>query len=137
MQEKQILIYQGKYLTAEFYKDIKDKIPALDYYNTLTKKERAEFFALLRRLTDRPYGEFLPETKYRAEDKENSIYALKFSKNRYLNFTTTHKKIIITNGFRKKIQKLGKREKKSLEFAVNARLDYLKRVKEGRYYEKE
>ena len=137
MQEKPILIYQGKYLTAEFYKDIKDKIPALDYYNTLTKKERSEFFALLRRLTDRPYGEFLPETKYRAEDKENSIYALKFGKNRYLNFTTAHKKIIITNGFRKKIQKLGKREKKSLEFAVNARLDYLKRVKEGRYYEKE
>ena len=136
MKEKRILVYSGKYRIVEFYKDIRNNIPALDYYKTLTKREKAELYALLRRLTDRPPGEFLPETKYRVEDKENSIYALKFGNNRYLNFTTSAKKIIITNGFKKKTQKLGKREKKSIKFAIKAREDYFIRLKEGIYYEK-
>lgn len=137
MEEKNILIYRGKYFVAEFYKDASGNVPALDYYQTLSKKERAEFFALLERLAENPYGEFLPETKYRIEDKENSIYALKFGINRYFNFTTIDRRIIITNGFKKKTQKLGKREKEFLKMAIKARCDYLKRVKEGNYYEEE
>ena len=71
---------------------------------------------------------------YRLEDPENSIYALKFDNNRYLNFITIDRKIIITNGFKKKTQKLGKREKEALNFAIKAKRDYIKRVKEDTYY---
>ncbi|MBR4374591.1 MAG: hypothetical protein IKP49_09550 [Treponema sp.] len=41
-------------------------------------------------------------------------------------------KIIITNAFVKKSQKLKKQDK---ECAISARADYLERIKEGTYYE--
>jgi hypothetical protein len=132
--KKYFQIYNGTYFTVEFYQDYQKNIPALDYYNELTKKEKARFFALIARLANSTYGSFLPEHMYRLEDPENSIYALKFDNNRYLNFTTIDKKIIITNGFKKKTQKLGKREKEALSFAIKAKRDYIKRVKEETYY---
>ena len=97
MKKYKIQIYHGKYFTVEFYQDYDKNIPALDYYEELTKKERARFFALIEKLANSPYGKFLPEHMYRVEDPENSIYALKFDNNRYLNFTTIDRKIIITN----------------------------------------
>ena len=134
MKKYKIQIYNGKYFTVEFYQDLEKNIPALDYYEELTKKERARFFALIEKLANSPYGKFLPEHMYRVEDPENSIYALKFDNNRYLNFTTIDRKIIITNGFKKKTRKLGKREKEALSFAIKAKRDYIKRVKEDTYY---
>ena len=44
------------------------------------------------------------------------------------------KKIIITNAFVKKSQKLKKQDK---DCAVNARIDYAKRIKEAIYYDKD
>ncbi len=49
-----------------------------------------------------------------------------------LSFFVKGKKIIITNAFRKKSQKLPQKEK---EKAINYRKNYLKRIDEGRYYE--
>lgn len=134
MKKYKFQIYNGTHFIVEFYQDYQKNIPALDYYKELTKKEKARFFALIERLANNPYGKFLPEHLYKLEDPESSIYALKFDNNRYLNFTTIDKKIIITNGFKKKTQKLGMREKEALSFAVKAKRDYIKRVKENTYY---
>lgn len=134
MKKYKYQIYKGNYFTVEFYLDCQNNIPALDYYKELTKEEKIRFFALIDKLANRVYGEILPVHIYRLEDRENSIYALKFGNNRYLNFTTLDKKIIITNGFKKKTQKLGKREKEAVNFAIKAKKDYLKRVKEENYY---
>lgn len=134
MKKYKYQIYKGNYFTVEFYQDCQNNIPALDYYKELTKEEKIRFFALIDKLANRVYGEILPVHIYRLEDRENSIYALKFGNNRYLNFTTLDKKIIITNGFKKKTQKLGKREKEAVNFAIKAKKDYLKRVKEENYY---
>ena len=52
--------------------------------------------------------------------------------NRFLSFFYDGGKIIITNAFVKKSQKLKKQDK---DCAISARADYLDRVKEGTYYE--
>ena len=62
----------------------------------------------------------------------NSIYAFKPQPNRFLCFFYSGKKIILTNAFQKKTQKLPKKEK---ERALRAKADYEQRVERRCYYE--
>jgi len=62
------------------------------------------------------------------------VYAFKPQPDRYLCFFFKGKKIIITNAFIKKTDKLPLREK---ERALAVIEDYEKRVKNGTYYEEE
>lgn len=71
------------------------------------------------------------ETKFRNEG--DGIYAFKPKPNRFLCFFFKGKKIIITNAFVKKAQKLSPEEK---ERALRAFDDYQSRVTRGVYYEK-
>jgi len=71
-------------------------------------------------------------SKFRNEG--DGIYAFKPQPDRYLCFFFKRKKIIVTNAFIKKTQKLPQSEK---EQALKAYQSYEKRVKEGGYYEKE
>jgi hypothetical protein len=75
-------------------------------------------------------GEIKDHTKFMSED--DKIYAFKPQPERFLCFFFKESKIIVTNAFRKKQQKLPKEEK---EKALKARELYLKRLKEGEYYE--
>ena len=68
--------------------------------------------------------------KFRYEGDE--IYAFKSQPDRFLCFFFEGKKIIVTNGFEKKQDKLPLTEKRR---ALNFKLDYEKRCKEGNYYE--
>ncbi len=70
------------------------------------------------------------ETKFSNEGDD--IYAMKPQPNRFLSFFFEGNKIIITNAFAKKTQKLRKQEK---DRAKAARNDYIERVREGKYYE--
>jgi phage-related protein len=76
------------------------------------------------------HGKIFDKTKFRNE--EDGIYAFKPQPDRYLCFFVKGKKIIVTNAFMKKTQKLPKNEK---EHALQAHRSYLERVKEGSYYE--
>ena len=62
----------------------------------------------------------------------DSIYAFKPVPDRFLCFFFEGNKIIITNAFEKKQQKLPKNEK---EKSLKAKIDYEKRVKGNKYYE--
>ncbi len=77
-------------------------------------------------------GKIFDETKFRNEG--DKIYAFKPQPDRYLCFFFLGKKIIVTNAFTKKTQKLPKSEK---DLALKALQSYEKRVKEGTYYEEE
>ena len=76
-------------------------------------------------------GKIFDETKFRNEGDQ--IFAFKPQPDRYLCFFFKGKKIIVTNAFIKKVQKLPLNEK---ERALKAYQSYEKRVKEGVYYEK-
>ena len=71
------------------------------------------------------FGKISDITKFRNED--DGIYAFKPKPDRYLSFFIKGKKIIITNGFSKRAQKLPKNEK---EKAMKYRSDYLSRFEE-------
>ncbi|WP_367607862.1 type II toxin-antitoxin system RelE/ParE family toxin [Legionella sp. W05-934-2] len=122
------IAYQGESFTIEWYYDDNKTSDALEYYNSLNKAERIQLLKLLKRMGDN--GEIKDKTKFRNEG--DKIYAFKPQPDRFLCFFCEGKKIVITNGFRKKQQKLPLNEK---DKALNSRNDYINRVKRGEYYE--
>ena len=63
-----------------------------------------KFLVLAKKIGDT--GKIFDKTKFRHED--DGIYAFKPQPDRYLSFFIDEKKIIVTNGFRKKTEKLQK-----------------------------
>ena len=71
-------------------------------------------------------GRLFDETKFRLIDKKEKVYEFKPLAERFFNFFYEGKKIIITNAYRKKGQKVNRRE---LARAINLKRDYEFRVK--------
>lgn len=124
------LAYQGQFYTIEWYYDQKGKSQALEYFSDLPDDRKRKFINLFRIMGDR--GKLFDITKFRNEG--DNIYAFKPQPDRYLCFFFKGKKIIITNAFIKKTEKLPLREK---EKSLKALESYETRVNEGTYYEKE
>ena len=122
------IAYEGSSFTIEWYCDTRNRSPALEYYNSLDNDDRIKVLKLLKRMGD--YGEIRDITKFMNEG--DKIYAFKPQPDRFLCFFYQGDKIIVTNAFRKKQQKLPPREKKK---AVKIRNDYIKRDQQGDYYE--
>lgn len=77
-------------------------------------------------------GKIRDETKFRNEG--DKIFAFKPQPRRFLSFFVEGKKIIVTNAFWKKQEKLPLAEKNR---ALNCMKSYRERVKEGTYYEED
>jgi phage-related protein len=127
---KQKIAYEGREFTIEWYFDSKGYSQALEYFTEQPKDKQRKLLNLFRLMGDQ--GKIFDKTKFRYEDDE--IYAFKPQPDRYLCFFFKGKKIIITNAFIKKTQKLPQGEK---DQALKAYQNYEKRVKKGEYYEKE
>ena len=127
---KEYVAYKGERFTIEWYFSEDGESQPLDFFNALSPIEQQKFFYLAKRMGD--FGFISDKTKFRNEGDD--IFALKPQPNRFLSFFVKDKKIIITNAFVKKSQKLKRQDK---ERAVNARADYQKRVQEGTYYEQD
>lgn len=125
---KEYIAYQGSVFTIEWYFDSKGEAQALEYFEKQPKDKQRKLLNLLRLMGD--HGKIFDETKFRNED--DKIYAFKPQPDRYLCFFVKGKKIILTNAFTKKTQKLPQGEK---ELALKAFQSYEKRIKEGTYYE--
>lgn len=131
-----ILIHTGRYFTAEWYYSSDVDLPALDYYNALPELDQDRFDDVIRYLCESKPGILLPKTYYRIEDPAHQIYALKPRDERFFNFMTVGAKVIITNAYHKHSQQMTKVDRESLKIAVRCKQDYLRRVKEGTYYER-
>jgi len=83
---------------------------------------------LFKRIGD--FGKISDITKFRNEGEK--IFAFKPQPDRFLSFFFVGKKIVVTNGFRKKGQKLPQKEK---DLALKRMKNYDSRVKIGDYYE--
>jgi len=127
---KQRTAYEGSEFTIEWYCDSKGHSQAFDYFKEQPKDKQRKLLNLFRLMGEQ--GKIFDETKFRNEG--DGIYAFKPQPDRYLCFFFKGKKIIVTNAFIKKTQKLPQSEK---EQALKAYQSYEKRVKEGGYYEKE
>ena len=127
---KEYVAYKGEKYTIEWYYTEKGESQPLEFFEKLPVVEQQKLFHIVKRLGD--IGFVSDKTKFRNEGDD--IYAMKPQPNRFLSFFYNGTKIIITNAFTKKSQKLRKRDK---EQALAAKEDYIKRVKEGVYYEDE
>ncbi len=125
---KEYIVYEGEFFTIEWYYSKNGSSQALEYFNNLDKNQKKKFLYLIKRMGD--FGKISDKTKF--VNEHDGIYAFKPQPDRFLSFFALGKKIIITNAFIKKTQKLPKNEK---ETALKNREDYLFRIKEGNYYE--
>lgn len=125
--KKEFIVYRGTEYTIEWYYNQRGKSQAKEYFEDLDRERKLEAFELFKVMA--MIGKILNITKFRHEG--DGIYAFKPKPNRFLCFFYSDKKIIITNGFEKKQNKLSPIEKKK---ALNCQKDYKARIKEGVYY---
>jgi len=125
---KDYIAYRGDEFTIEWYYNSRGKSTALEYFNRLDEDRQDKainLFALMANM-----GKIQNKTKFRHEG--DAIYAFKPKPDRFLCFFFSGKKIIITNAFDKKQDKLPVEEKKR---ALDCKKDYEIRIKEKDYYE--
>jgi len=125
---KEFIVYEGPEFTIEWYYNERGKSAAKTYFDELDRDRKLEAFELF--MTIARIGKILNITKFRHEGE--GIYAFKPKPDRFLCFFFSGKKIIITNAFEKKKDKLSPIEKKR---ALTFQKDYKSRVEEGTYYE--
>jgi hypothetical protein len=125
---KQYIAFKGIKYTIEWYYNQNGNSQALDYFKEMDNKQKEKIFFLFKTLDI--IGKIQNKEKFNYEG--NSIYAFKPIPDRFLCFFFEGNKIVITNAFEKKQQKLPQIEK---EKSLKAKSDYEKRIKEGNYYE--
>ena len=125
MDKKSCVIYLGSKFTLEWYYDRDGKSVVYDFFNESTADLQDKFLILAKKMGD--FGKIYDITKFRNEG--DGIFAFKPQPDRYLSFFTDDKKLIVTNGFKKKTDKLPKNEK---EIAMKYRQDYLERKTGGK-----
>lgn len=125
---KTYVIYVGSAFQLEWYIDENGNSEAQDYFEALEEKQQLKFLFLVKRIGD--FGIISNKEQFRNEG--DKIYAFKPQPDRFLCFFFTGQKIIVTNAFRKKQQKLPQNQKHK---AIQYMNDYIKRNQEGTYYE--
>ena len=126
----EMILYEGEAFTIEWYHSANGKSQALEFYKELDRDRRIQLLKMVKLMGDA--GQIRNKTKFRNEG--DKIFAFKPKPDRFLCFFSIGKKIIITNAFTKKADKLPKREK---ERALRHMQDYIDRVKKETYYEQE
>ena len=126
--QTRLVLYKGSAFTVEWFYDTRSKSAAREFFLNLSDDRKAALIALAKRLADT--GVIRDERKFCSEG--DKIFALTPQPERFLCFFFTGRKVIITNAFHKKSQKLPRHEK---ERALRAKDNYEQRVKNGQYYE--
>lgn len=127
--KKKFIAYSGDYFTIEWYFDGRERCHALDYFEDLTEGRKDKLFYLFRQFGD--MGKIYSPEKFRYEG--DKIYAFKPAPDRFLCFFFEGSKIVVTNAYEKKTDKMPPREKQK---ALKAMADYIERCKKGTYYDK-
>ena len=104
-----------------FHAETKGSSEVYNYFENCDDATKASLLFLVKRIAGT--GRIWDETKFRIEDKTNKIYCFKPKKERFFCFFFIGKKIIITSAYRKKRQKL---DKKELKKAMQIRNEYIK-----------
>src|SRR5436190_14952826 len=128
MYSKEFIAFKGEEFTIEWYFDNKGESVALDYFDSLNDEIQIKLLSLFELMGN--LGKVKNKNKFRYEG--DKIYAFKLKPHRFLCFFFTGHKIIITNAFQKKCDKLPVNEK---ERALRIKNDYEERINRGNYYE--
>lgn len=126
--QKRFIAYKGEFFTVEWYFDDRGKSLVFNYYQELSPQQQDKLDYLFEILCDT--GRIRSEEKFTYE--HDQIYAFKPTPDRFLCFFYEGAKVIVTNAYEKKTNKMPPREK---ERALKIKEDYIKRCKKGNYYE--
>ena len=107
MNKDTCLIYEGECYRVEWYFDGNGHSQAYEYFLNAPAVQKRKFLILVKKISD--FGTIYDTTKFRNEG--DNIYAFKPQPDRYLCFFFTGKKIIVTNAYLKKSDKLPPGEK--------------------------
>ena len=131
-KKEEYIFYQGERFQIEFYFTETGKIPAKEYLEDTSLGVKVKLAALVKYIGE--HGKIFDITKFRLVDSKEKIFEFKPLQYRFFNFFYEGGRIIITNGYMKKSQKV---DRKELQKARNIKKDYEYRVKEDIYYGKE
>ena len=107
MNKESCLLYAGLSFRLEWYFDETGYSQPYEYFKELSDVQKRKFLLLVKKMGD--FGKIYDTSKFRYEGDE--IYAFKPQPNRFLCFFRKEKKIIVTNAFYKKTDKLPLQEK--------------------------
>lgn len=125
---KEHVVFAGEKFTIEWYFDSKGKSRALNYFESLGDRDQIKLLELFELMGN--VGEIKNKNKFRSEGEK--IYAFKPHPYRFLCFFYAGQKIILTNAFHKKTDKLPQNEKlRALEIMKS----YEERIERGDYYD--
>ncbi|MFA6263535.1 MAG: type II toxin-antitoxin system RelE/ParE family toxin [Candidatus Babeliales bacterium] len=124
---KEYIAHRGSSFVIEWFYGINGRSQVLEYFNGLDEDTQDSLVNLFVFMGET--GKLLNKTKFRNEG--DGIYAFKCKFHRFLSFFFVGKKIVLTNAFAKKQDKLPANEKKK---ALRYKLDYETRVKRRVYY---
>ncbi|MBF0330540.1 MAG: type II toxin-antitoxin system RelE/ParE family toxin [Candidatus Omnitrophica bacterium] len=127
---EEYVFYQGEKFQVEFYFNQKGELPAKEYFDLADRQVKIKLLAMVKYIAEN--GRMFDEGKFRIVNKKEKIYEFKPLAERFFNFFYEGKKIVLTNGYRKKGQKVDIRE---LAKAIQLKRDYEQRVEEETYYE--
>ncbi len=131
-KKEEYIFYEGLKFQVEFYFTKKGELPAKAFLEKkLLRNVVVKLAAFVKLIADE--GRLYDEQKFRVVDKKEKIYEFKPIGHRFFSFFYEKGKIIITNGYIKKSQKVDRRE---LQKAINLKKDYIQRVSGGKYYGK-
>jgi phage-related protein len=127
---KSYTAFKGIKFSIEWYVDHRGYSQPFEYFEKSSKLQQDKTLALFEFMAN--HGRIFNREKFNNEGDD--IYAFKINQDRYICFFFKGGKIVVTNAFIKKSQKMPSKEK---ERALRALDDYIKRVQEGTYYEEE
>ena len=130
-EKEDYIFYQGEKFQVEFYFTKIGKIPAKEYLEKESLDVQVKLAALVKYIADR--SRLFDITKFRKVDSRDTLFEFKPVNHRFFSFFYKGRKIIITNAYMKKSQKVSKGD---LEKARNMKKAYTDRIKGGIYYEK-
>jgi len=123
------IAYHGSVFVVEWFFSQEGYSQPYEHFMNMPIVQQRKFLLLIKRIGD--FGKINDITKFRNE--ADKIYAFKPQPDRFLSFFTIGKKIIITNAFVNKSDKLPSSEK---DIAIRCMDNYLFRIQEDTYYAK-
>lgn len=130
------VFYEGTTFTVEWYYTAVGRMPGREHFFGLGALDKERLEKLAMHIADSPLGTMFPRSMYRLEDPAHKIYAMKPRGERYFNFMTDARRLIITNAYSKHSQKMGTVDLDKLGTAAIYREDYLRRTRAESYYER-
>ncbi len=130
MDNEKYIAYYGDKKRIEWYFDDRGKSSAKKHYEELEESRRKK----LRKLFVLMGNEGIIWNTEKFINEGDGIYAFKTHEDRFLCFFFGEAKIIMTNAYEKKGQKMPPAEK---ERAVRCMIDFKDRNEMGKYYEKD